>query len=442
MRYVLTDIVSNHNKFWHIRLFADGAYETHWGRVGENGQIKRFLPSTGGEAIFNAKCREKESKGYRLQRTLEGTAGTPSGSQAAIRAESGRLAEVAAEQIQTDSPETLSLVRYLAAVNVHQILSATTLKYDAGTGLFSTPLGIVTADGIGEARRLLNEIAAFVADANWSDAGLSERLNDYLMLIPQNLGRSRPDPRVLFPGMEAIRAQNGILDSLEASLQTVLTRTRDSAESSEATPAAAPQLFEARLRVISDASEIERIRGKYRATQQAIHASHRLDVTNVFDLEITTMADAFRESGMGRGNVQELWHGTRAGNLLSILKSGFTIAPSSASHVTGRLFGNGVYFSDQSTKSLNYACGAAPRQRACDGTGAERADRFYMLLCDVAMGKSFTPDGYGCGSLPRAGFDSTFAEAGRSGILNNEMIVYNTAQINPTRLVEFGPATS
>ena len=33
------------------------------------------------------------------------------------------------------------------------------------------------------------------------------------------------------------------------------------------------------------------------------------------------------------------------------------VPPANASHCTGRMFGNGVYFSDQSTKALNYAYG-------------------------------------------------------------------------------------
>ena len=52
------------------------------------------------------------------------------------------------------------------------------------------------------------------------------------------------------------------------------------------------------------------------------------------------------------GNVMELWHGTRVENVLSILKGGLIIPKSSAGHVTGRMFGDGVYFSDQSTNPL------------------------------------------------------------------------------------------
>ena len=96
------------------------------------------------------------------------------------------------------------------------------------------------------------------------------------------------------------------------------------------------------------------------------------------------------------------------------------------------MFGNGVYFSDQSTKSLNYAYGY--------WGGGQADNNCFMFLADVAMGKYFVPPGPSV-RLPLSGYDSTFAQAGKSGVVNNEMIVYKTCQINPRFLVEFAPAS-
>ena len=56
----------------------------------------------------------------------------------------------------------------------------------------------------------------------------------------------------------------------------------------------------------------------------------------------------------------------------------------------------------------------------------------------VAAGASDVPGGP-AQDLPKRGYDSTFAKAGESGVMNNEMIVYQTCQINPRFLVEFAP---
>jgi len=423
-RYVLTNIASNNNKFWNIRLFADGSCETHWGRVGEDGQRKSFAAWTEGQ--FDAKCREKEGKGYRPQKTLANTSG-----HAAKAMANEKLAEIATTQIRTDSAETLALVTYLARVNVHRILQATTLQYDESRGTFSTPLGIVTADAIAEARTLLATIGDLVHASDYDGADFANSLNEYLMLVPQNIGRAKPDPKALFPNLEAVRGQNQILDSLEASLQTVLTAKEGDAAKREGAPA--PKLFEARLELVEDVFEVEKIRRRYQETRQNMHACAHLDVRRVFRVTIDSMRRAFAEDGEKVGGVRELWHGTRASNLLSLLKSGFVIAPANAPHCTGRMFGNGVYFSDQSTKALNYAYGY------WGGGGAGgRDEKCYMLVCRVAMGRAYTPKSW-TEKLPAAGYDSTFAKAGHSGVMNNEMIVYRTGQIDPLYLVEFGP---
>ena len=194
-----------------------------------------------------------------------------------------------------------------------------------------------------------------------------------------------------------------------------------------AAPAETPRLFECSLTLVEDGREIDRVRCKYHQTQQSVHGSALLDVKRVFLVEIASMRRAFEQDGRKLANVWELWHGTKKGNLLSILSRGFVIPPLSAPHCTGRLFGNGAYFSDQSTKSLNYSCGC------WDG----RPDpNCFMFLCNVGLGRYYVPRGAG-ENLPRLGRDSTFAQAGKSGVLNNEMIVYRTSQIDPVFLVEF-----
>jgi poly [ADP-ribose] polymerase len=140
------------------------------------------------------------------------------------------------------------------------------------------------------------------------------------------------------------------------------------------------------------------------------------------------MRRAFEQDGAKLDNIWELWHGTRVSNLLSILKSGFQIPPTNAAHCTGRMFGNGIYHSDQSTKSLNYAYGY--------WHGGSRDDQCFMFLNNVAMGRIHTPRSH-TESLPKREHDSTFAEGGSSGVLHNEMVVYRTSQVDPVFLVQF-----
>ncbi|KAJ1351867.1 hypothetical protein KIN20_008029 [Parelaphostrongylus tenuis] len=73
-----------------------------------------------------------------------------------------------------------------------------------------------------------------------------------------------------------------------------------------------------------------------------------------------------------------LWHGTKAVNLLSILKDGLLADPQNA-QTCGRLFGDGVYLADSFEKSSHYC------RPSADGLN-------YMLLCRAALGRCYRVD--------------------------------------------------
>jgi poly [ADP-ribose] polymerase len=421
-RYIKASVQNNNNKFWYISEFDDATCLVHYGRVGGDGAklVHNFSSQVQATHFFDNKCREKQGdrKGYRKLDVIDSTGPSETlGKQ--------RLAKVAAEQIQADCPQTKNLIQYLTQVNAHNILASTTMKFDVDQGLFRTPCGIVTSHSINQARGLLTQIGQYVAKKDFHNPQYQAILNDYLMLIPQKVGR-KLDPAALYPDQKAVQQQNDILDSLEASLQSVLAKPQNQDEEEPELP----KLFDVKLHLVDETKEIQRIRKKYQSTLQSIHACAHLDVKKVYAVEIATMQEAWRKSGHPVGNMVELWHGTKASNLLSILKCGLIIPPSNASYCTGRMFGNGIYFSDQSTKSLNYAY----------GYWSGRTDNnCFMFLADVTMGKHYVPKGPG-EALPKPGYDSTYAKAGVSGVINNEMIVYKTYQVNLRFLVEFASA--
>lgn len=192
--------------------------------------------------------------------------------------------------------------------------------------------------------------------------------------------------------------------------------------------AGAEPVFDVRLDLVEDGREIDRVRRKYRETLSRSHACAHLDVHKVYLLEIGHMKRAFEARGLNVGNVKELWHGSRTSNLLSIMKAGFQIPASNAPHVTGRLFGAGAYFSDQSSKSLNYSFGY--------WSAGDREDNCFLLLNNVALGKVYEPRSQH-ETFPKPGFDSTHVRGGTCGVINNETIVYRVDQIDPVLLVNF-----
>ncbi|PAA79660.1 hypothetical protein BOX15_Mlig015454g1 [Macrostomum lignano] len=117
-----------------------------------------------------------------------------------------------------------------------------------------------------------------------------------------------------------------------------------------------------------------------------------------------------------------LIHGTSGSSAESIIKDGFRIGSKG-------MFGAGVYFATDTTKSAQY----------CRESGVKT-----LLLCEVVLGKTMlckaprhdlTLD-----SIRAAGYDSVFAKRNTKktgGVVNDEYIVYRPEQATPRYLVKF-----
>ena len=401
-RLIFTDLGGNNNKFWHAEI--DGTtVKTNWGRVGATGQFKDYHFSSTYEAQrkLDSLVNSKLAKGYTRQQTL--------GKSAAVSV------AMPAVQIQHgNDAETSKLIQFLVQRNVHQIQATTTIKVNLATGALTTPLGPVTANGLNEAEALLNRMAAKGSD-------FADAVNKYLRIVPRDFGRQRVTPEDLFGSPSQLQAEQATIDSLRA----VITDMEQQANAGTVVPAWGTKLE----RIEMGSAEFKRVVKFFTGSMNRNHASANLKLRALWAMSIEAMEKAFNKK---IGNEKELWHGTKDSNLLSILKTGYVIPKSGGSiAVTGRMFGDGVYFSDQSTKSLNYATGNAPGQY---GGGSART---FMLLNRVAMGREYRPTHAFRGTIP-AGYDSCYVRGGTAGVRNNEMIVYKLNQICPTFLCEFG----
>lgn len=403
VKLIYVDVGGNNNKTWQAELRHDGLL-VQWGRVGA--KLQQKLHAGASYAKLDQLKREKLGKGYTAVQVLE------PGSTVIVGTDQAKadIKQIAAKQINADDLSK-RLISYLMEVNVHNILAGTTLTYQ-GNGNFTTPLGAITPSAITQARRLLNQLAT-------GNGNRSALLNEYLRLIPQALG-SRIDGQ-LFSTDAALQQQQDLLDALASVVPAVqVTDT----------------VFDCSISVVPASTEagrdtFRRIKRMFESSANANHKSSQFKLKRLYELRIPSMESRFKSQ---LGNVQQLWHGTKASNLLSILKNGLIIPQKSAAQCTGRMFGNGIYFSDQSTKSLNYATDFWNKSGGSN-------QRVFMLLADVALGQKHCPRTYqnGFSNLVKApnGCDSVWVAPGTCNVMNQEAIVYRLSQVNLRYLCEF-----
>ena len=409
---IYVEVGKNSNKVWRGSLLNDGTFVAEWGRVGNTLQSKRHC--LGSIALAKSKFertkRQKIRKGYTEAKLVD--ADTQQ-----IRAiESDDLEEIASKQIEHGrDPRSKELIRYLVKSNIHQITSQTDISYNSATGGFKTPLGIVDRDAIAQAREYLIQIAVTRKSNGYK---LRQLLNKYLRLIPQNLGSKLDESK--FTSDREIQRQYEILNALDVAVN------QDSL--------AQNVVFECTVRrvpgsTIEGKKTFRWLNNLYKSTSNSHHVAAKYKLRRVYELNIPSMAKAFAIKEKAIGNIKMHWHGTKASNLLSIFKQGLIIPPANAVQCTGRMFGNGIYGSQQSTKALNYATNYW-------NASGEDEERVFMLLCDFAMGKEYHPRSYNR-NFPIKGYDSTYVAPGLANIINQESIVYSTEQVNIKYLCEF-----
>ena len=432
-------------KFWIGEVTDGGDFIATYGRIDGNKTTeppKSFGSPEAADAYREKKIKEKtklrvdKASGLKTQYTevpnipeVEGGEISTGHSQPNKTA----VASVAKKEIQhSGDPVVSDLIERLARANIHDIKTAVSaLQYNDLTGLFMTPIGVILQQpAIDEARVLLDQMTPYVEKAKFLDRSYIDLLDKYVRIVPQSgFGNSKFDPTVVIPNVDALPKHSQILDALEQSIQMAEDRKKATAAAEGKQVVEVPRTFDVKLGLVESGKEYDRLTKKYKETRKDTHVCAHLGVRRAFTVEIATMKQGFEAKGRPLGTLKELWHGTKTANLLSIMRQGLIVPRGGSIHVTGRMYGDGLYFAIDSTKSLNYAYGY------WDGS---RNDNCFMFLADVALGKYCVPDRSGS-NYPLKGYDSTWAQAGKSGIRNDEIIVPQLWQCNLTYLLEFTP---
>jgi poly [ADP-ribose] polymerase len=417
---------NNNNKFYHVK-YHNNVITTRYGRVGSDGVSSS---TSGTEANFNSVIKAKIRKGY-----VE-TPIVPSEIETKTNTGSVKLSEVAKKTLTVSSGDRMleALIDKLAAQNQHDIINQSggliTVNSD---GLIRTPLGLVDVPAINEAEKVLSSMKQ-----NFTPT----QLDKYLTLVPQKVPHGRGWQDTFISSDDDFTKQQEFLNQLRQSINWYQDKEKAAREAvTDDDTNTYDNLFKYKLSAFTDAdkAEFQRVDRFFRSHASSRHTSYSLKLKNIY--RISDPHSEFDSVAKKLGNVKELWHGTRVYNVMSILSKGLFIPSASGSGIktNGRMFGDGVYLSDQSTKSLNYSQGywdrSAPRDNNC-----------FMFLTDVAMGTEFHPKSSGYSAVREAysgknrlgkPFNSINVKGGTAGVMNNEMIVWNLNQINLKYLCEF-----
>lgn len=130
-------------------------------------------------------------------------------------------------------------------------------------------------------------------------------------------------------------------------------------------------------------------------------------------------------------NIQQLWHGSRNENWLSIIKNGLQINPNAK--ITGKMFGKGIYFAPNPKKSYGYT--------SCLNTYWAKGNMNvgFMGLYNTAVGVPYYATCTGTSAeqaTKKNNKDCLFAEKGKLGLYNDEVVFYDERAVCLSYLVK------
>ena len=246
--------------------------------------------------------------------------------------------------------------------------------------------------------------------------------NLYFSLIPHLFGHKIQESDWILDNTK-LAAEFELLDNLETAVQMGSSLQQNAQQKVNA--------LGTDIEVLKDKKDFDRIVKYIEGSKASNHHGTNVwkyKVKNIFKMKIPFERTRFESKGKQKGNLKELFHGSKNCNILSILKNGLIIPPTSCATYSGRAFGDGIYFANNSTKSLNYSIGF------WGGSIRNKFNNAFLFLANVAMGKTYEAT-YGVSNGAPKGYDSIYAKKG-SGLYNDEFIVYDLAQASLTYLVE------
>lgn len=432
----------NNNKFYSIELQENptGNFRlfTHYGRLNktdnyevrdeyQGAPLSRQIAEQEFETILKSKLKGKKKSGdlgdrvekYEVVDVAVPTVGSENVRGRTIKSTTVPLSNKDITSSYTN-PTVSRIIKQVIDENIHNISTMTSLKLTSNG--FETPLGPVTKQHVQKAREPLDALKQFLVKGKINPNLQVVRDNNakYYSLIPHPFGHKITQADWILDDAK-LAEEYELLDNLESAVQ-MGSALKNASQQKKA--------LGTDIEILDNSKEIDRIIS-YITTSKA-HNHRGSDVwswipKNIFKIRIPDERTRFERSEKQFGYKKELFHGSKNGNILSILKGGLIIPSVNAGHVTGRMFGDGLYFASNSTKSLNYSTGFW-------GGRSNKNSNSFLFLADVCMGKTYETHSSLFSGAPR-GYNSIHAKKG-SSLYNDEFIVFQLQQATLTYLVE------
>ena len=394
---VMVDGMNNHNKFYEITENADGSLDCSYGRVDKSAMHHHYAPH---EKQFDTLKWEKEAKGYTDVTSLH-----------AVK--------------ETNSPDRAKELSY-APVEDPVVQAALERMIEASRMFIKNNYTIkaqdVTPKMISEAE---NDIRRLSDIAERKDSAALWRFNEVLTELFTDI------PRAMNKVSNHLAQSTDDFDKIITRENQMLQNLKSAVQMSAPVPVKdgsnkTMTVLEARGLTMRQTSfkEEDRIVDHLGKDYQGDVERRFVRAFAVENLKTRENYEQYKKDhNITAKGVKLFYHGSKVENWYSIMSTGMSLNPDAK--VTGKMFGQGLYFAPECRKALNYMdCKGSRWNNGQQDTG-------YTAIYSVALGKVYEPNrilgsSFKPKDLPN-GCDSVFASKRNPhlGLANDEYIVYS-----------------
>lgn len=417
---VMVNPEQNNNKFYRMVDLGRGEWGAFYGRIGEKQGESCYSshiskPHVYPDYMYAIKLQEKLQKGYRDVSDLHGRA-------------DGAWKDVAgfAEIKDSQVAELIRRLMEFADMTIRENYTVDSMD--------------VTIPMIEEAKKCMVRLKEAAAEAPVdSYDGVScfnSRLVELMHVIPRRIdGAGDNGVRRMMAGTASdftriILREEELLDVMEGQVAIHENHLEKKGKEKSLLDAMGIEVYAARP---DQVEQVEKhLNDSLKPRLKAVYRVINRRTQERFDTYL-------KEHGGKRGvKVKQFWHGSRNENWISILQKGLVLNPNAV--ITGKMFGQGVYFAPSAMKSWGYTSGNGAHWTK--GT----SHTAFMALYATAYGKPYEVFSHGGGwsgydysrlQSEHPGCSCVHAKADKGMLWNDEVIFYREDQMTINYICEF-----
>lgn len=374
-----TDIKNNNNKFYIMQLIkVSNEYKifTRYGRVGYNGNYgirysgtldsakqyfcKQFKSKTGNiwDPPYNTNFKKQYGKYFLCE--VEKPKMTI------------KTIDNKSKNNQFINPKILELIKFLSNKNT---FNQTIRKLNIDTKRM--PLGKISKKQLDLARQILNDIDNNID--NYTENQLEDKSSEFYTLIPYSCGMSIPP---IINNKKLIGKLMNLLQDL-SQMQITGEIIKNISNNSKEEIIQIYNKLDCKIIPLDPIKHNKywNIINTYITRTHCPTHNFTPTILDIYQIQHEKQNKRYYNylnliGDKLKNNRMLLFHGSRLCNWLGILNKSLLLFPSNVI-ITGKMFGNGLYFASQSSKSMNYM-------------GCNRNQTIgFLMLCEVALGKQY-----------------------------------------------------